>query len=278
MFKEKFYKIFDDKRIYNHSVTNFDLFSSEMLVNLNNHINLGYKIYYLKCESNHNFSLNNDELKYLYTIGERRGEPLYFVFSPNVETIKKSQKFDLFFLMGLKNLGLLILIPKLDNGDKYYFNLILAVKSGFDIEKLYNFNFNSIILNSVLELNMFNLSESYIKNIFDFENNKFKDNNVTREESDLWFNELLDKNSEFSKLSKKGIRVLKKIIFKHVCFHLYWLDGEYQTNDTMFQIDYGYKEKILVPHQNGDFKIIKSYHNYCLEDLISCNPEFFCFS
>lgn len=230
MFKEKLYKIFDGKRIYNSDITNFDLFSSEILINFNNHINLGYKIYYLMCGSNHNFSLNVNDLKYLYTEDARCDEPLYFVFSPNVEKIKKAQKFDLFFLMGLKNLGLLILIPKLDDDNKYYFNLILAVKSDFDIKKFYNFNFNSIILKSVVELNMFNLSEFYVKNIFDFENTKFKDNEISLSESDLLrklkksdkklFNENLE-FPEYVKFSKKLFRVYKKIIFKHICFHIY---------------------------------------------------------
>jgi hypothetical protein len=66
-------------------------------------------------------------------------------------------------------------------------------------------------------------------------------------------------------------------MFKRVYAHLYWLGGEYQTNNTVFQIYYGYKEKILIPEQNGDFKVIESYYNYCLEDLISCNSEFFLF-
>jgi hypothetical protein len=81
-----------------------------------------------------------------------------------VEKIKKAQKLDLFFLINLKNLSLLILIPKLSDKNKYYFNLILDAKLEFNIKKFYNFSFNFVILKSVTWLNIFNLSESYVKN------------------------------------------------------------------------------------------------------------------
>lgn len=56
------------------------------------------------------------------------------------------------------------------------------------------------------------------------------------------------------------------------------MGGEFQLVDTLFQIDYGYKEKMLIPEKNNNFKIIESYNNFCLEDLIGYNDEYFFFS
>lgn len=131
--QKKLYRVESSTRVYNETVSSYDIFYSEMLIHLNNHINLNYKIYYLNCKSNHNFLLNCDELKYLYTENVRCNESLYYCFSENIKKIKYSQKSDLFFLTNLKNLDLLILIPKLDENNKYYFDLILGIKPVFNI-------------------------------------------------------------------------------------------------------------------------------------------------
>jgi hypothetical protein len=186
MFNQKpLYRIENSVRVYNEKISSYDMFFSEIALHLSNHIGLNYKIYYLNCKSKHDFSLNDCELKYLYTEDTRRNESLYYYFSENIKKIKYFQRSDLFFLTSLKNLDLLILIPKLDENNKYYFNLILGIKSEFDINQFYNINFQSIILNSVIELNNFNLCENYMSKIFDIKNNKFKDNRTNNEEFEL---------------------------------------------------------------------------------------------
>jgi hypothetical protein len=277
---KKLYRIESGTRVYLDDVGMFDMFASEILINFNNHINLGYKIYYLCCKSKYNFSLTKEELEYLYKENSIDGESLYYFFSENIKFVKCLQKQDLFFLTNLKNLGLVILIPKLDENNKYYFNLVLGVKEFFDIEQFNKWDFKSICVCSYTELNQFNLCENYLSKIFDIENNKFKNYNINKNASQLWVNELIkiDSNPGNSKFSSKGRRIYKKMIFNLICFHMYWLDDKSQLFDSLFQIDYGYKEKILIPDINNEFQIIESYQQSSLLDLIGYNREYFCFN
>ena len=154
----KLYRNEVNKRIYLGFVSLIGMVVSELTLYLSNHIDIGYRIYYLKCKSKHSFSLNSEKLNYLFTEDVRNGERLFYFFSDNIKKIKLFQKLDLFYLTSLKELGLLILISKLDENDKYYFNLILGFKNNFDI-KLFNNNvLNSAKLYFVVELNDFNLS------------------------------------------------------------------------------------------------------------------------
>jgi hypothetical protein len=137
--KDRLYRIEDGKRIYDSKTGGvFEFAYSEICTNLEQYMNLGTKIFYLKGGSKHNFSLNNSELNYLYTYNLRWDEPLKFVFSKNIEIIKKSQRSDLFLLTNLKNCEFVYLLPRLDIQNKFYFNLVLGVKAGFDINQFYN--------------------------------------------------------------------------------------------------------------------------------------------
>lgn len=274
----QFYKVISGKRVYSETISSYDIYYAEFYTQLLDHISWGYKIYFLKCKSKHNFFLNHEDLKYLNTQDARVNEPLYYCFSKNIENIKYYQRSDLFFLTSLKNLGLLVLIPKLDKNNKYYFNLIIGVKAEFDVSQLNKWGFKSIIIDSCIELNNFNLNIDFLKKIFDIENNKFKDNRTNTEEVKLWKNKFIDDNSKNPKLTKQGRRVYKKIIFKEICFHLYWLDGDYQLKNSSFEIDYGFKEKILIPDGKNNFRVIESYSHCCLEDLIGYDEDVFHFS
>lgn len=210
-------------RIYNNIPNRniYDILYSELLIHLTHHFDLGYKIYYLQCKPKHGFSLTQKELDYLYTENVRTNEPLHYYFSENIKNIKYSQCSDLFFLSSLKNVGLIILIPKLDTNNVYYFNLILGVNKEFDTEKFDKIDFKSVFLSSFIELNNFNLNENYLKNIFDAENTKFNHCRLTHDEVLLHRPEIIGKGYEKSKFSTKGRRIYKKLIFKSICFHIY---------------------------------------------------------
>lgn len=181
--KDKLYKIELSKRIYDSDKGGvFEFTYSEICVNFEQYMGIGTKIFYLKGCSKHNFSLNKNELNYLYTHSLRLKEPLNFVFSKNIEIIKKTQRSDLFLLTNLKNCEFVYLLPRLDNKNKFYFDLVLGVKSNFDINQFYSWVLKSISIVNVTEINNFNLDYNCIKNIFDFEKCKFRDNSNCNEE------------------------------------------------------------------------------------------------
>ena len=67
--KDRLYKIENGKRVYSSEKGGvFEFTYSEIWVNFEQYINLGTKIFYLKGDSKHNFSLNGSELNYLYTL------------------------------------------------------------------------------------------------------------------------------------------------------------------------------------------------------------------
>jgi hypothetical protein len=66
--KDRLYRIENGKRIYDSKTGGvFEFAYSEICTNFEQYMNLGTKIFYLKGESKHNFSLNIFELNYLYT-------------------------------------------------------------------------------------------------------------------------------------------------------------------------------------------------------------------
>lgn len=70
--KDQFFKIEGGRRVYDSEKGGvFEFTYSEICINYQQYMNLGTKIFYLKGESKHNFSLNKAELNYLYTVGLR---------------------------------------------------------------------------------------------------------------------------------------------------------------------------------------------------------------
>jgi hypothetical protein len=137
--KNELYRIENGKRIYDSEKGGvFEFAYSEICINFQQYMNLGAKIFYLRGDSKHNFSLNGSELNYLCTFNLRWHEFLKFVFSKNIEIIKKSQRSDLFLLTNLKNCEFVYLLPRLDAQNKFYFDLLLGVKTDFNINQFYN--------------------------------------------------------------------------------------------------------------------------------------------
>jgi hypothetical protein len=139
MFKEdKLYHFDDSKRIYDSEKGGaFEFTYSEICVNFEQYMNIGTKIFYLNGSSKYTFPLNQSELDYLCTYQLRWSEPLKFVFSKNIEIIKKTQRCDLFLLTNLKNCEFVYLLPRLNNQNQFYFDLVLGVKINFDINQFY---------------------------------------------------------------------------------------------------------------------------------------------
>ena len=267
MFKEdKMYRIENGRRIYDSKKGGFFKFTySEVIVNFEQYASLGTKIFYLKGVSKYNFSMNNAELNYLYTYRLRWNESLRFVFSKNIETIKKCQRSDLFLLTNLKNCEFVYLLPRLDAQNKFYFDLVLGVKTNFDTDQFYNWVLNSINIVSVVEINNFNLNYEYIKKIFNFENCKFRDNIICKEEYN--FLEYFIKNeNNIKKWGDKNInKIIKrcnyKFIFKKITNHCYWYNNKVVSSSMAdFFIDYDWDASIVLKkNENGETIGVKEY-------------------
>lgn len=264
--KDQFFKIEGGRRVYDSEKGGvFEFTYSEICINYQQYMNLGTKIFYLKGESKHNFSLNKAELNYLYTVGLRWHEPLKFVFSKNIEIIKKSQRSDLFLLTNLKNCEFVYLLPRLDIQNRFYFDLVLCVKTDFDINQFYNWVLKSINIINIVEINNLNLNYNNIKEIFNFENCKFRDNSVCKEEYN--FLKYFRKNE--NNIKKWGDENIKKItkrfnykfIFKKITNHCYWYnDKVVNSDDADFFIDYKWDTSVVFKkNENGEITSSKEY-------------------
>lgn len=267
MFKNnKLYRIEEGKRIYDSNKGGvFEFAYSEICVNFEQYINLNIKIFYLKGVSKHNFSLNNSELEYLYTHQLRWFEPLNFVFSDNIQFIKESQKCDLFTLTNLKNCEFVYLLPRLDAKNKFYFDLVLGVKLNFDINQFYSLIFKSINVINIIEINNLNLNYNYVKDIFNFENCKFRDNSVCKEEFNFLNNFRENKNNIKKWGDKNIIKITKrfnyKFVFKKITNHCYWYNNKVvYSDDADFFIDYDWDTSVVFKKNgNGDVVVVKEY-------------------
>jgi hypothetical protein len=267
MFKEdKLYKLCDNKRIYDSKKGGvFEFTYSEICVNFQQYINLGAKIFYLKGKNKHNFSLNTSELNYLYTINLRWTEPLKFVFSKNIEIIKQSQRSDLFLLTNLKNCEFVYLLPRLDSENRFYFDLLLGVKTSFDINQFYNWDLQSIHVINTVEINQFNLNYKNIKEIFNFENCKFRDNSACKDEY-FFLKHFETSRDNIKKWGNKNIEKITnrfnyKFIFKKITNHCYWYNGDVvNSDDADFFIDYEWDTSVIFKkNENGEILGSKEY-------------------
>lgn len=264
--KDKLYVIEDGKRVYDSEKCGvFEFTYSEICVNFQQYIDLGTKIYYLKCGSKHSFYLNDAELNYLYTYNSRWNEPLQFVFSKNIEIIKKLQKSDLFLLTNLKNCEFVYLLPRLDNQNKFYFDLILGVKSNFDLNLFYNLTLQSINIKNIFEINNFSLNYKNVKEIFNFENCMFRDNSSCKEEFYFLHNFKINENN-IKRLGQKNMdkfirRSNYKFIFKRITNHCYWYNNTVVYSDeSNFYIDYKLDTSVVLKkNENNEIVAVKEY-------------------
>lgn len=273
----KFYKIINGKRVYNNDIDVFNLFYNEILFHFKNQLKLNTKIFYLKCSTKHNFQLNQFDLDYLSILFKRREENLNFIFSDNIKKIKCSQRNDLFFLTNLKNLDFICLLPKLDSKNFFYFELILGVSKNFNIFQFYDWNLQSVAIDNFIELNNFNLNYEQIKTIFDLEKNNFRDNVMSEDEGVLWSKHFVNKQGIDLKLTKIGVRLYKKFIFKLICVHLYWLVGDCQLDDSIFWID-GFHDNVLILDDRNNLQIEKNNEPWSFINLLIYNPEYINFN
>lgn len=284
--KDNLYRIENGKRVYDSKKGDvFEFTYSEICVNFQQYMNLNTKIFYLSGQSKHNFSLNEFELNYLYTFKLRWNEPLKFVFSKNIEIVKKLQKSDLFFLTNLKNCEFVYLLPRLDVQNRFYFDLVLGVKTNFNLDQIYNWVLKSIHITNVVEINNFNLDCNYIKKIFNFENCKFRDNTICKEEFDLlnYFSEDEDNIKQWGDKNIKKItrRLNYKFIFKEITNHCYWYNNKVvYSDDADFFIDYGWDSSVVFKkNENGYIEGVREYMFVGgLLDTFEFNNEFLNFS
>lgn len=182
------YKIIPDgkykgKRLYDElKHDGSDVLPSEISVFFKNALNNDYKIFVLNCVPNHNIIIPQNDLDFLNKILDHtEDEDIYknYKFSKNVIEIKELQYFDIkqLYDIAVKNnqIGSLFINPFLKD-DFYCFNLCLIVTKDFDLNTLFNLNFNIIKINSVNEYIITDdLTCKFFKNLFDLNNTPFKD-------------------------------------------------------------------------------------------------------
>jgi hypothetical protein len=121
----------------------------------------------------------------------------YLDINNNVSYLMENQKNDL-LLFDLENINYLFLIPKFDEKNHYYYNLLISFKDESVYNNLFNLNFNIISIKKINKIE--NLSFLDIKNIFNFENSKFSINKF-----DYRFNSVLNIDSKKKKIDVKTL-------------------------------------------------------------------------
>lgn len=166
-----------------------DVLPSEINAFFKNALNNDYKIFVLNCIHNHDIIIPQNDLDFLKKVLDRiEDEEIYknYNFSKDVIKIKELQYFDIkqLYDIAVKNnqIGSLFINPFLEGGF-YCFNLCLAVTKDFDLNTIFNLNFNIIKINSINEYtNTGNLTSEFFKNLFDLNSTPFKDYIISRDD------------------------------------------------------------------------------------------------
>ena len=130
------------QRFYNEVETNsYEILYSETQIKLIELVEkYDFKIFYINCKP-------KSKLKLFFGKSE-------YVSLNNKEVMltKKMLSEDLYYLYKNKLFEVIYTIPKINEQDNYYFNMLLVVNNNFDLNLLYNYNFNIIKINSVQQI------------------------------------------------------------------------------------------------------------------------------
>lgn len=194
MFKNnKLYKVIDGFRIYDiYNVNEIDLMCSELSIFCNNWIQSGGNLFFVETSPNNTISLNEKELEYIYLLDQNCKNFDYLDQNNNINYLMENQKKDL-LLLDLDNINFLFIIPKFNENNNYYFHLFISFKKESMCKNLLNLNFKIINIKNINKIE--NLSFFDIKNIFNFDNNKFLQNKF-----DYRFLDILNINHEKKKI------------------------------------------------------------------------------
>ena len=144
------------RRLYDERFTSsFDAFYSETQIKLIEFIEkYNFKVFYITCTPKTKF-----QIKFV--------KPHEVdVDNIEVQTIKNLLSDDIYYLYENQLFEVLYTIPKLNNKNNYYFDIILVANNFFDLSKVYNYNFNLININSINTVGINNLSFEFIENTF----------------------------------------------------------------------------------------------------------------
>lgn len=100
----------------------------------------------------------------------------------NVMLVKKMLSEDLYYLYKNQLFEVIYTFPKLNNKNYYYFDMLIIVNKNFDLNFLYNYNFNLISINSVQQIPKENIIYEWVEKKF---NNRqiFHNNSPHHDES-----------------------------------------------------------------------------------------------
>lgn len=176
------------------------------------------ELYYIKCEPKHKIVLLKNDLNFFKTFKENLNIP------ENIEILRNMQYKDLlkFYKNYIFNgVEAFFIISKMQ-GDLYYYDLLLAVKKDFNLQKFAKIDFKLINFKSFNKLSLKDLNFNYIQNIFDF-----------KELESYFFREILE--NECERMVDKAKKLSEYELFKLEVYRLYCYNNDIDINtDPMY--------------------------------------------
>ena len=181
------------RRLYNELTTNsYTALFSETQINL---INLAekfnFKVFYFKCSSKTNYKISFEKLNYAN------------IKDQNVQIIKKLLCDDLYYLYENCLYEVLFTIPKLNDKNNYYFDMLLVVNENFKINDVFYYNFNLINVIGINEIQKKNITYDWVESVFN--SRVIFNDNLPDLENDYFIHNKIDlPYDEYVKFYKNG--------------------------------------------------------------------------
>lgn len=177
---------------------------------------------------------------------------------PETIQIKNLQCNDLYYLYINILFEIIYIIPKVNENNIYYYELVLIVNKNTNLNKILNYKFNLIELQSILPINTNNITYEFVKSLFILSGSEFNDNVHSKEydfakiqedfeEQKMMRDENLNlTHTEFQKLiylsSNKFDKIFDqnlfaKATFKNICLQIYSFDRFYRKHSD----EYGFR-------------------------------------
>lgn len=115
---------------------------------------LNFKVFYVKCKPKHSIPISFISPEHIN------------LEDKNVMLVKELLSKDLYFLYENQLFEIMCSIPKVENNNLYYFNMLLTVNKDFDLNKLYNYNFNLIDIKNINNIDIDDITYEWFEKIF----------------------------------------------------------------------------------------------------------------
>ena len=165
-YDNKFFRAYDLRENLVKMFDTTDVYLSEISIFFKYMDSIGLKVFLINTEPNHTILLNEDDLNFFKNL--KKNDYLNTILTNNWLNIQQMQISDLTTIFNNHYFESLLIISHIDKYNKYYFDILIAVKNNLDLNLLKQINFKVIKIKEILEIKPEFITYNFFKKLLNF--------------------------------------------------------------------------------------------------------------